>query len=234
MQHVADLLEKAGYKLDLIELPSVGPAQHLPDFSADVAEIRSRVEKAVDNGEEVVIVMHSYGGIPTAQAVKGLDVTSRQEAKQSGGVKHLFFLASFLIPEGQSLVGAFGGNPLPWFQISEDNMEVNPATPDAIFYNDLDAATQEKMIQGLKPQSYQVMHSPVAYAGWKHVPSTYLYCLKDAAIPYEVQKMMVEQFAQGVDIKTETLDASHSPFLSQPEETAAAIRRAAGESDYTA
>lgn len=73
------------------------------------------------------------------------------------------------------------------------------------------------------------MHSTVTYAVWKHVPSTYLYCLKDAAIPVEVQRMIVEQTGKGYNISTETVDASPSPFLSRSEETAAAIRMAIGE-----
>ena len=73
------------------------------------------------------------------------------------------------------------------------------------------------------------MHSPCTYAAWRDVPSTYLYCLQDAAIPIEIQKAMVEGTASGTGIKTETVDASHSPFLSKPDEVTAAIRRAAGE-----
>lgn len=56
-----------------------------------------------------------------------------------------------------------------------------------------------------------------------------MYTTKDAAIPLPTQQMMVEQVAKGIPISTETVDAGHSPFLSKPEETAMAIRRAAGE-----
>ena len=40
---------------------------------------------------------------------------------------------------------------------------------------------------------------------------------------------LLEETAKGTDIKTETVDASHSPFMSMPKETTDAIRRAAGE-----
>lgn len=92
---------------------------------------------------------------------------TRQKEGKAGGVKHLFFLAAFIVDEGASLIGAFGGNPLPWFAVSEDGMEVNPMTPDKIFYNDCEEETTKRMIEGLKPQSYQVMHTPVTYAAWK-------------------------------------------------------------------
>jgi hypothetical protein len=44
-----------------------------------------------------------------------------------------------------------------------------------------------------------------------------------------VQKITVEGTAKGYDIKTNTMDASHSPFYSKQNELSAAIRRAAGE-----
>ena len=77
--------------------------------------------------------------------------------------------------------------------------------------------------------NYQTFHSPCTYAAWKHVPSTYLCCRNNAAIPLTVQRMMVEETAKGFGINTETVDASHSPFYSKPDELTAAIRRAAGD-----
>lgn len=164
---VSTLLEEAGYQVDLINLPSVGPAKHLPNFDADVQEIRSHVQKACDAGREAVLIGHSYGSIPVCEAAKGLDLETRRREGKPGGVKHLFFCCAFIIDEGHSLIGAFGGSPLPWFRISEDNMEVNPDTPEKIFYNDLGEKEQNEMIAKLKPQSYQVMHTPVTYAAWK-------------------------------------------------------------------
>ena len=68
---------------------------------------------------------------------------------------------------------------------------------------------------------------PLKYAGYKDIPCAYLLCRKDQAIPLEVQENMVK--GAGFEIYTETLDAGHSPFLSQPKETADVVRRAAGE-----
>ncbi|KAF2161519.1 hypothetical protein M409DRAFT_69642 [Zasmidium cellare ATCC 36951] len=226
---VATLLEEAGYRVDLIDLPSVGPAKHLPNFDADVEVIRSHIQKACDAGREIVLIGHSYGSIPASEAAKGLDLSSRQKEGKAGGVKHLVFCCAFIVDEGHSLIGAFGGSPLPWFKISEDQLEVNPDTPEKIFYNDVADNTTEEMIRALRPQSYQVMHTPVTYAAWKHIPSTYIYTTQDAAIPLQIQQMMVETVAKGYPINTDTVDAGHSPFLSKPKETAEAIRRAAGE-----
>ncbi|GKZ24997.1 hypothetical protein AbraIFM66951_000458 [Aspergillus brasiliensis] len=228
-RRVVNQLEAVGYETDLVHPPSVGPTQHLPDFSADVAQIRSHLERLVNAGKKVVLVVHSYGAVPSNEAVKGLDCDSRQRNGQAGGVAHIFFCCSFIIPEGRSLLGAFGGSDLPWFTVSADRLEVNPDRPEEIFYNDMSEEDVRAAIRALKPHSYQAFHSPCTYAAWKDVPSTYLYCAKDAAIPLPLQRTMVEDWAAGYPIRTEFLDASHSPFFSMPNEVTAAIRRAAGE-----
>lgn len=228
-RRVIDQLEAEGYETDLVHLSSVGPTEHLPDFSADVAQIRSHLERLVDAGKKVVLVVHSYGGVPSSEAVKGLDCDSRQNNGQAGGVAHIFFCCSFIIPEGKSLLGAFGGNDLPWFNVSADRLEVNPDRPDEVFYNDVSEEDAQAAVKSLRPQSYRTFLSPCTYAAWKEVPSAYLYCAQDNAIPLGIQKMMVEDWAAGYPIHTEFLDASHSPFLSKPTEVTTVIRRAAGE-----
>ncbi|KAJ5640035.1 uncharacterized protein N7484_007897 [Penicillium longicatenatum] len=227
---VVQRLEAVGYKTDKVHLPTVDPPTHYLDFSADVSRIRAQIEHAVNEGRDVVVVAHSYGGLPSNEAIKGLDINTRQKVGLTGGVTHLFFCCSFVIAEGQSLISAFGGNDLPWFRVSDDKLEVNVADPEKIFYNDCNDAQVERAVAALKSHSYQAFHSVCTYAAWKNIPSTYLYCLQDAAIPLTVQKMMVEGTAKGFGMRTETVDASHSPFISQPDELTAAIRRAAGES----
>ena len=230
-RRVSDILERdGGYKTDYVYLPSVGPEAHLPNFQADVDEVRKHVQQAVDEGEYVMVVVHSYGGIPTTQALEGLDLASRRAANHlPGGVTHLFFCCSFVVEEGQSLLSAFGSNNLPWFAVSEDQTELVALTPEKIFYNDLTPEDVDLAVAAIKPHSYQTLLSPLTFAAWKVLPSTYLYCLKDNAIPYPIQKLMVEGTAKDYNFETAELDASHSPFFSKPEETAKAIRVAAGE-----
>lgn len=224
---VGSKLQQAGYDIDYVHLASVGPKEHYKSSEADIDVIRKHVLQAVENGQKVVMVMHSYGGVPTQDAVAGLEYKTRQAQGQAGGVTHLFFMCSFIIPEGASLIGAFGGKDLPWFDVSEDKLEVKPMTPEHIFYNDMPDDLVKSSVASLRPHSYQCFHSPVKVASWQTIPSTYLYCLQDNAIPMFVQKMMVEETAKGSGMRTETIDASHSPFHSMPDETAAAIQRAA-------
>ncbi|CEJ62743.1 hypothetical protein PMG11_11234 [Penicillium brasilianum] len=223
---VASRLEDEGYKTDLVHLPSVNPIVPDSDFADDVAQIRSQIEAAVNSGQRVIITVHSYGGLPGCEAIRGLDWETRKMQGRPGGVVHLFFCCSFIVPQGKSLISSFGGNDLPWFQISEDRRLVTPATPIETFYNDMTEADAQLAANTLKPHSYQTFHSKLNFAAWRHLPSTYLYCLKDAAIPIQIQKMMVEEVAKGVNIHTDVVDSSHSPFYTAPDEVAAAIMKA--------
>ncbi|RAK87821.1 alpha/beta-hydrolase [Aspergillus costaricaensis CBS 115574] len=227
---VIQRLEADGYITDVVHLPSVGAIEPHSDFSKDVLQIRKQIEIAVNAEQRVVVVSHSYGGLPGCEAVCGLDWATRQRQNKPGGVVHLFFCCSFIVPEGKSLISSFGGDDLPWFQVSDDRLVVTPAKPRETFYNDMDELDAKAAAGALKPHSYQTFHSNITFAAWRHVPSTYLYCLRDEAIPLAVQKMMVQEVAKGVEIHTQVVDASHSPFYSAPDQVAAAIKAASLQS----
>jgi hypothetical protein len=68
------------------------------------------------------------------------------------------------------------------------------------------------------------MNSP-SKVGWREIPTAYIVCEDDRAITKEGQEQMINAVkAQGVEVETAHLKASHSPFLSMPGETAKAIR----------
>ncbi|KAK0384045.1 hypothetical protein NLU13_8134 [Sarocladium strictum] len=218
-QAVGDHLERAGLNIDYVDLPSVGAEQPLTDFTKDVEAIRERITLAASKGQKVILVAHSYGGIPSAEALSAFGA--------DGAVAHFVLCCSFIIPKDKSLCAAFGGQDLPWWSISEDRLSVSPTTPEKIFYNDLSPEQTAAAVDSLQPHSYQVFHTPLTYEGWRHVPTTYIYCTLDAAIPIHIQKMMVEETAKGVNINTEELNAGHSPFINMPEAVADCIQKLA-------
>ena len=66
-----------------------------------------------------MLVIHSYGGVPGCQAVRGLDKETRvSEGKEEGGIVHCIFLAALLVSKGDTLVGALGeGGLAPWYDL---------------------------------------------------------------------------------------------------------------------
>lgn len=87
--------------------------------------------------------------------------------------------------------------------------------PERRFYHDLSAEEQKHWVSELAPSPVIAQETVITYAAYKHYPVTYLYCTDDQASPLEYQEMMVK--GTGLQFDTESCNAGHSPFLSQPE-----------------
>ena len=226
---VASGLQSHGYKTVQVTTPTVGNVE-VP-FSADVQAIRDAIISASEAGENVILVPHSYGGVPACCAVEGLRKKDVGDGK--GGVTGLVFCTSWMLDEGECILENVAIYAVKARTISDDPVEVWKARGGAaeVFYNDLPKAEQEKWVGMLNHHKYEtVLKSTVTYAAWRHVPSTYLLCTEDRTIPIQTQEALVGRAKKdGAEMKTEMLRAGHSPFLSVPDEVVQAIRRAAGE-----
>jgi pimeloyl-ACP methyl ester carboxylesterase len=63
------LLHSSGYTTSAVSLASNGAAKSVSDpFSLDVERVRAALATLIDEqGKDVVLVMHSYGGMPGSQ-----------------------------------------------------------------------------------------------------------------------------------------------------------------------
>ncbi|KAK2628968.1 hypothetical protein QTJ16_002071 [Diplocarpon rosae] len=97
---------------------------------------------------------------------------------------------------------------------------VNPVNPRDIFYNDLSDDAAAPHVWALRQHSYLAFASTLTAAPWKTVPSTYVLCEADHAIPLPVQEGMIaaakEAAPSAFDV-VERCGAGHSPFLSRPD-----------------
>jgi pimeloyl-ACP methyl ester carboxylesterase len=176
----------------------------------DDAEVIAQAVAAIDG--PVVVVAHSYAGMPTTQGLP----TARN-------VRHIVYLAAFQLQGGESLLTPNGDRLMPWARLHHGQGigdYVEATAPTAVFYNDLDATTAESAVNQLSYQSYASMRQELTETAWKTIPSTYVICDADNAIPVAAQELM----AQRAD-DVERMNASHSPFLSQPAALARLIRR---------
>ncbi|KZT60265.1 alpha/beta-hydrolase [Calocera cornea HHB12733] len=214
------LLERAGYPCLTIELPSVGG--RVSSLAEDSDEISNLLTKLVSAGREVVLVMHSYGGLPGAAAVKGL---GKREGRQ-GSVVHLVFLGSFVLDEGEAALDLLQGQLPPWVAPEDDGKTLRCINAQELWYHELSRSDAAKWASQLRPQCSITFLDPVQHAGWKHIPSTYLITELDRAVPVVVQEGMV---ARAKGVKVERCRAGHAVMLSHPEVVARLVRRVAGE-----
>ena len=106
----------------------------------------------------------------------------------------------------------------------------NPKTvlaldPMHYFYHDVPEQMSQRAIDNLcgMPLAH-VTNSPSKVA-WREIPTAYIICEDDRALTKNAQEQMINTVkAEGVNVETTSLKASHSPFLSMPGETAEAIR----------
>jgi hypothetical protein len=99
-----------------------------------------------------------------------------------------------------------------------------------MFYNDLDAKGAEYWFNKLRPHSVATFREKSTSPAWLNIPSVYLVCEDDRAIPAADQDAMIAGVKQaGGIIEVERTFCSHSPHLVKPDKVAGFLRRTAGE-----
>ena len=93
-------LSKHGYPTVSLDLPSAGAQPPQQDFNGDVAAIRDCLTELVLNNEDVVLVVHSYTGLPGGEAPKGLGKKERETKGLKGGVIRYVVINGFATPAG--------------------------------------------------------------------------------------------------------------------------------------
>ncbi|KAF2091112.1 hypothetical protein K490DRAFT_62433 [Saccharata proteae CBS 121410] len=91
-QPTAKLLQEYGHDVVCVELPSVGADPPLKSWDQDVVAIRHAVTSVVDAGRDVVLVSHSYGGLPAQEACRGMAKRDLQSHGKTGGVIRLVYV----------------------------------------------------------------------------------------------------------------------------------------------
>jgi pimeloyl-ACP methyl ester carboxylesterase len=101
---VVTILSKHGYATIGLPLPSVGAIPPHKDFTDDLGGIRSCLTKLVTEEKEVVLVVHSYSGLPGQQALERLSKNERMRKGLKGGVVRYVGINGVILPEGYPLI----------------------------------------------------------------------------------------------------------------------------------
>ena len=175
LQPVRDILQGKGYNALTIDLPSIGAEPALQDMSQDIATIRKAVLNIIDNEatpNDVILVPHSFGGMPTSEAAQGLSLQERKANGKSTCVRAIAYLCASVIPMGQSLTTTMGAGP-PSFvthEVSDSNRQdqheivsnhisqgdyavLKEEDAGRLFYHHLPPDEQKYWVSRLKPHS---------------------------------------------------------------------------------
>jgi pimeloyl-ACP methyl ester carboxylesterase len=202
---VALRLRADGRAVVAVDLPSVAGSGDMYD---DARVVRDAIA-AIDG--DTVVVGHSYGGVVITEAVAGLE-----------GVRHLVYLTAFMLDEGESLADVAGRTPPAWQIPEPDGKTLSVEGPQQVFYNTCSQATADAAAARLRPHAIAAFVQPVRSVAWRDVPSTYVICDRDNAIPVAAQEAMSARAGT-----TYRLESDHSPFLTDPDAVADLIRNVA-------
>ena len=233
-------LDAAGYSHTALTLPSVDAEQAIPDTAADIAHIRSHLLALLSTtpSKKIILVLHSYGGMPGTDACKDLSFTERKSQNLPGGVFGLVYLAACLVLPGESvftinsLIPPSPGStkdPLAHIDIDPSTGRAKVKNPIPEFYDDLTSEQQTKLVAQLGTQSMGVFTSPLSYPAYVDIPACYLLCTDDKTLKPKLQELMVKRVKDfGGNIELSKVDSAHTVFVRRPETVVALVEQAAG------
>ena len=230
-------LEKHGYEAEGVALATVNPKDPAnTDVDSDVEVISHAIKRVLSSGKDAVLVTHSYSGSPGQSAAYSFI----KEKPDGPRLRAIAMICSFLIPAQQSLLAPNNNEPMDIHNVSADGnlVTVGGQGAEHYFYNDIDPEEAAQAKAKLQVHSWRATILPPSSegSGFWGIPTSYLICEKDQAIPAAFQRQMIaganetlKKRGSALKIREEVVEAGHSPFMSMPTRTADFIRRTAGE-----
>ncbi|WP_245872673.1 alpha/beta fold hydrolase [Deinococcus planocerae] len=209
-------LEGAGHTVVTPDLPGHG-ADQTPEDEVTLDACTRAVVRAVGDRMGVVLVGHSFGGVVTAQVAEHLPER----------VGHLVYLAAPVLPDGQSNAEVSQGDPASLLNpnaVLEDGMIRFPTEwigPGLC--NDCTPQDVRTIRERVRPFPPGLLLMPVHLTPERfgRVPKYDLLAARDQTVSYGFQRATQARLAFA---GSHTLDASHMPMLSRPDELVAILQ----------
>jgi pimeloyl-ACP methyl ester carboxylesterase len=201
-------LNNCSWSTRTLDLPSALRTPVWPEPSPGMRDDAQAIRKAIEDIDgPVLVVGHSYGGIPVTEAIG--------DAPNIVGV---VYLAAFMLDVGECLF-AITDQKVPSDLTGTLPMMDNPR---ARFYSDVLEDKASWAVSKLVPQSVRSFGETVTKAGWRTIPATYIVCTKDESLAPDLQEIFAVRAAA-----VARMDSGHSPFYSVPGELARLLDRVA-------
>jgi pimeloyl-ACP methyl ester carboxylesterase len=99
---LSSTLTQDGFRVACHSLPSVGSGS--VGLADDVASMAAVLDGLIDGqAKDVVLVLHSYAGIPGSVVIGGRSKTAREKAGKAGGIVGVVYIGALLPRESDSL-----------------------------------------------------------------------------------------------------------------------------------
>jgi pimeloyl-ACP methyl ester carboxylesterase len=205
------ILRDDNWDVDAIDLPSTGATGGL---AGDADAVTAAIERA---GGPVVLVGHSYGGVPITQA---------------GGhpsVERLVYVAAFALDVGESAVGSMGGVMPDVWGVEDGQVTLGRTREERVdlIASDMPPGVPREVSEHLadlfRPQSLRSFIDELTEVAWRSKPTTYILTENDGILPPPFQESLATR--SGADVIR--VPHGHAPFQEDPASFAALLARIA-------
>ncbi|RFU76306.1 alpha beta-hydrolase [Trichoderma arundinaceum] len=233
---ITSIFEAKGYTCISVTLPST-TGDPTAGLGNDVSAIQKAIQSQTSQGRDVVLIVHSYGGLVGSSSIRGFARKHHDNlvssSTSSGHVIGMAMMATGFAITGKSFLATTGGKPPPfWIADTETGFATLVADTRDLFYHDVPEEEGNFWVSKLTKHSLKSLSEggEHVYSGWKDVPCWYLVTLEDHALPADAQKLFVKAAQEdGGDVTMRQVAAGHSPMLSKPKEAAAFVLEAAAD-----
>src|SRR6266542_4847416 len=205
-QEVYRLLKQHDYSVSVVQNPTLS-------LEGDVATTKRVIDA---QGEPVILVAHSYGGVVIT------------EAGNDPNVAALVYIAAFAPDTGESVNTLIAdpppGAPVPPILPPQDGfLFLDREKFHASFAGDVSAEEAAFMADSQVPWGVDALGGTISEPAWRSKPSWYLVATEDRMIPPPAQREMSARAGSTVV----EVAGSHSIYISQPAAVAGLIEQAA-------
>ncbi|KAI1102857.1 alpha/beta-hydrolase [Jackrogersella minutella] len=240
--NIFDAVTAKGYEIKGLHLPSVGlktgPRKEPPaTIYDDAAFIAKEVENLADDGRDVMLIGHSYGGIPITQCTQGLTKAERQKEGKKGGIVRLAYMTALVPAPGQS--GLKFLETLPAEHSAEYGLDDKgylyfddvPKAALLTFSDVVDQTERVALVEKFQVHSSVSFANELTHAGYKDVPVSYLFCEIDQCVLPRLQKDGIDTIEKesGNKVDVTYVNAGHCPTATATQETVDWIVQAAAK-----
>ncbi|CAN9128428.1 unnamed protein product [Alternaria alternata] len=160
----------------------------------DAKYINDFVMKLANDGNEVVVIAHSYGGCAATESLKNVTKKEREQQGKAGGVVRIAYLTA-AVPRlgesvGQTLVSGKGA-PV---DVDENGWmsQPDPAAVAAICFNNLTLEEGLSYVAKFGKHYSACFGDAITHPGYKDIPVSWLFAAEDLIILPEVQQTAID------------------------------------------
>ncbi|KAJ0107762.1 prolyl aminopeptidase [Diaporthe amygdali] len=191
-------LSDHGYPSVAVTTPTVGSDPPATTMDVDTDAVAAAVGEVLDAGKDVILMMHSYGGGPGTEATGKIaeELLRAGPGEGKGKIKRLIYVAAFIPIEGQPLgspASVVPGFVPVYIDVGQDGNTTCNEKALEWMYDGLPEEEQQKHFKALLSHPLAPFIEPRKYVGWRYVPSTYVYAVKDKPVPLQFAEHMVKQ-----------------------------------------